>query len=98
MKMMPRSSFNMTVHYYTRLNTQEAITKPGWTVHPYPQYRPDLAASECHLFGAHKGAICSTKFGSDDEVTEEVAVSTKFKLVQEDALTGVKLLKLMEIV
>jgi len=54
------------------LNTQEAITKPGLTVHPYPQYRPDPDASECHLFGAHEGAIRSTKFGSDDEVIEEV--------------------------
>jgi hypothetical protein len=66
------------------LNTQEAITKLGWTVLPYPPYRPDLAASECHLFGVHKGATHSTKFGSDDEVVEEVAVSTKFKLVQEE--------------
>ena len=66
------------------MNTQEAITKLGETVLPYPPHRPDLAASECHLFGAHKGAIHNTKFGSDDEVIEEVAVITKFKLVQEE--------------
>jgi len=63
------------------LNTQETITKLGQTVLPYPPYRPDLAASECHLFAVHKGAIHSTKFGRDDEVIEEVAVSTKFKLL-----------------
>ena len=66
------------------MNTQEAITKLGRIVLPYPPYRPNLAASECHLFGAHKGVTHSTKFGSDDEVIEEVAVSTKFKLVQEE--------------
>ena len=65
------------------LKPQEAITKLGRIVLPYPPYRPNLAASECHLFGAHKGVTHSTKFGSDDEVIEEVAVSTKFKLVQE---------------
>jgi hypothetical protein len=67
---MSRSSSNMTAPLHTSLNTQEAITKLGQTVLSYPPYRPDLAASEFHLFGAHKGAIHSTKFGSDDEVTE----------------------------
>jgi hypothetical protein len=65
---------------HTSLYIQEAIR----TVLPSPPYRPDLAASECHLFRAHKGAIHRTKFGSDDEVIAEVAVSTKFRLVQEE--------------
>jgi len=66
------------------LNTQQAITKLGWTVLPYPPYKPDLGASECLIFGVHKGAIHSIKCGSDDKVIEEVAVITKFKLIQEE--------------
>jgi histone-lysine N-methyltransferase SETMAR len=39
---------------------------------PHPPYRPDLAPSDFHLFGALKDAIRGKRFGSDDEVSEEV--------------------------
>jgi len=46
-------------------------------------YKPDLAASDFYLFGALKGAIRGKRFGSEDEVLEELAAGTKFQLVQE---------------
>jgi hypothetical protein len=54
------------------LQKQEAITKLGWTVLPHPPNSPDHAPSDFHVFGAHKDAIRGKRFGSDDEVTEEV--------------------------
>jgi hypothetical protein len=54
------------------LKTQEAVTKLGWTVLSRPPYSPDLAPSDFHLFGALKDAIRGKRFGSDDEVIEEV--------------------------
>jgi histone-lysine N-methyltransferase SETMAR len=52
--MLLKASFNMTTHDHTRLKTQEAITKLGWIVLPYPPYSPDLAPSDFHLFAALK--------------------------------------------
>jgi hypothetical protein len=45
-------------------------------------HSPDLAPSEFHLFGDHKDAIRGKRFGSEDEVIEEVAASAGFRLVQ----------------
>jgi hypothetical protein len=78
---MVLKSFNTQPH--TSLKTQEAITKLGWSVLPYPPYSPDLAPSDFHLFGAIKDAIAGKRFRSDDEVIEEVAVSAGFRLVQD---------------
>jgi hypothetical protein len=47
----------------------------------HPPYSPVLAPSDFHLFGALKDAISGKVFGSDDEVTEEVAATIKLKLV-----------------
>jgi histone-lysine N-methyltransferase SETMAR len=57
---------------HTSVKTQEAITKLGWTVLPHQPYRPDIAPSDFHLFGALKDAISGKRFGSDYEVTEKV--------------------------
>jgi hypothetical protein len=67
------------------LKTQEAITKLGWTVLPHPPYSSDLAPSDFHLFGALKDVIRGKRFGSNDEVIEEVivAMSAGFRLVQD---------------
>jgi histone-lysine N-methyltransferase SETMAR len=70
--MLLKSSFITTMHDHTRLKTQEAITKLGWTVLPHPPYSPDLAPSYFHFFGALKDAIRGKSLGSDDEVVVEV--------------------------
>jgi histone-lysine N-methyltransferase SETMAR len=64
------------------LKTREAITILGCTVLPHPPYSPDLAPSDFYLFGALKDAICGKRFGSDDEVAEDVAVSAGLILVK----------------
>jgi hypothetical protein len=79
--MLLKSSFNMTTHDHTRLKIQEAITKLGWIVLPYPPYNPALAASDFHLFAALKNDIAGNRFGSHYEVTEEVAASAGFRLL-----------------
>ena len=63
-----------------------------------PTISPEPVLSDFNNFGALEDAIHWKRFGSD-EVTEEVAVSTKFKMVHEgDRLSpaGARLLKLME--
>jgi transposase len=57
---------------HASLKAQEAITNLGWTVLPHTPYSPDLAPSDFHLFEALKDAIRGKRFGSDDEVIEEV--------------------------
>ena len=57
---------------HVSLKTQEAITKLGWAVLPHPPYSPDLAPSDFHLFGALKDNIRRKRFGTDEEVVEEV--------------------------
>lgn len=68
---------------------------------PLSPHSPHLSPSHPHLFGALKDDICGKRFGSDDEITEEVAANIKFELVQEGVmllfLAGPKLLKLMDI-
>jgi hypothetical protein len=68
---------------YISFKTLEASSELRWTVLPHPPYRPYLAPSDFHLFGALKDATRGTNFGSDDKVIKEVATSTKFKLLQE---------------
>jgi hypothetical protein len=63
-KILLKSSFNMTAHDHTRLETQEAVTELRQTFPVHPPYSPDLACSDFHLFGALKDAIDGRKFGS----------------------------------
>jgi hypothetical protein len=65
--------FNATRHDHTSLKIQKAITKLGWTVLPHPPQGPDLAPSDCHLFGAIRGK----RFASDDEVVQDVKKSLR---------------------
>jgi hypothetical protein len=61
---------------------QTAIKKLLTVLH-YPPHSPDFGFSDLHLFGALKRAVHLKRFGSEDEVIEEVTESTKFGLVQE---------------
>jgi len=63
------------------VKTQETIPELGRTVLPIPRRSLDLTPSHFLLFGVFKGAICGKRFGNDDEVIEEEAVNTIFKLV-----------------
>jgi hypothetical protein len=53
---------------YTRLRTQEAIAKFGWTVLPHLPYISDLAPSDFHLFGPLKDVLHGTRFEDGDSV------------------------------
>jgi hypothetical protein len=50
---------------------------------PHTPYSPDLAPSCLNLFGALKIAIRRKRFGSDDEVIEEMAASSGVRLLQD---------------
>jgi hypothetical protein len=63
------------------VKTLEAIRELGWSVLPLPQSSLDLAPSHFYLFGDVKNAVCGKWFGRDDEVIEEKAANTMFKLV-----------------
>jgi len=87
---------------HRNVKTQETIPELGRIVLPFPPRSLDLAPSHFLLFGAFKGAICGKRFGNDDEVIEEEAANTIFKLVcKRRGLMffppGARLLNLMEI-
>jgi hypothetical protein len=80
-KMLLKYSFSTTTLYHTQVSKNREQSK-NLAVLPLPPYNPDLAPSDCHLFGALKDDFSSKRFGHVNEVTEEVAASTGFKLVQ----------------
>jgi len=61
-----------TARPHSSLQTQEAITKFGWTVLPHPSYSPDLVPSDFHLFGPLKDALRGTRFEDDESVIHAV--------------------------
>jgi hypothetical protein len=65
---------------------------------PHPPYSPDLAPSDCHIFGALKDGFHLKRFRNVDEVIEAVAASTGIKMIQIGErcsffLTGARLLE-----
>jgi len=56
------------------------------TVLLHPPYSPGLASSDFYHFGALRVSIRGKRFGSDEEITEEVPASTKFKLIKKKSL------------
>jgi histone-lysine N-methyltransferase SETMAR len=46
-------------------DTIENIQKLNSELLPHPPYSPDLAPSDCHLFGSLKRALQGRRFGSD---------------------------------
>jgi len=69
----------MTTHKFGNTGSNHKIQ----TALSHPPHTSDLAASDCHFIGALKDVIQGRRFGSGNKVTEEVAVSIKFKLAQE---------------
>jgi hypothetical protein len=85
--MVLKYSFSTTSLDHTKVSKCKEQSK-NLAILPYPPYSPDLVPSDCYLFGALKDAFRSNRFGNVDEVIEEVAASTGFKLIQKgiDAL------------
>jgi hypothetical protein len=82
--MLLKSSFNTTTHDHTQVwkHRKHSQISDGLffpTHHAAQILLPKISIS----FGALKDAILGKWFGSDDDVIEEVASSTKFKPVQE---------------
>ena len=57
---------------HTSIRTMEAITSFGWTVIPHPPYSPDLAPSDCHLFGPKKEGLRDNWYRNDYKVKTAV--------------------------
>jgi hypothetical protein len=53
---------------HTSFRRREAIGKMGWALLPHPAHSPDLAASNYHLFGPVKDALCGCHFADDIEL------------------------------
>jgi histone-lysine N-methyltransferase SETMAR len=61
---------NSTPH--TSARTREAIKRLSFSLLPHPQYSPDLAPSDLHLFPKLKEHLRGQHFGSDEEVKSAV--------------------------
>jgi hypothetical protein len=71
-KMLLKYSFSTTTLDHTQVSKCREQSE-NFAVLPIPPFSPDLAPSDCHLFGALKDAFHSKRFGNVDEVIEEVA-------------------------
>jgi hypothetical protein len=80
--MLLKSSLNMKTHITPKLEHADSNQKTRTVLH-YPPYNPDFGFSDFNLFGALKHVVRQKRFGSEDEVTEEVIESIKFGPVQE---------------
>jgi len=52
--------------------TMVTIQKLKWNVLPHPPYSPDLAPSDCHLFGPLKEHLGGKMFHKNEEVIQNV--------------------------
>ena len=57
---------------HTAAHTVETLQKLNFEVLAHPPYSPDLAPSDCHLFGPLKEALRGRRFTSDQELKEAV--------------------------
>jgi len=48
------------------------IQKLKWNILPHPQYTPDLAPSDYHLFGRLKEHLGGKRFRNNEEVIQDV--------------------------
>jgi hypothetical protein len=84
------------------LSTREIIANTGWTVLPHPAHSPDLAPSDCHLFGPVKNAVRGQHF-TDDRLKvlmmcSEVEVGNFTTLVHVSLNAGKSVLKMVQTV
>jgi len=52
--------------------TMDTIQKLKWNVLPHPQYSPDLASSNYHLFGPLNEHLGGKRFCNNEEVIQDV--------------------------
>ncbi|GFO49983.1 histone-lysine N-methyltransferase SETMAR [Plakobranchus ocellatus] len=52
--------------------TKEWLERYWWNIIPHPAHSPDLAPSDCHLFGPLKRHLGGKKFEDEDEFIGEV--------------------------
>ena len=57
---------------HTAAHTVETLRKLNFEVLAHPLYSPDLATSDCHLFGPLKEALRGCRFTSDQELKQAV--------------------------
>ena len=57
---------------HTAAHTVETLRKLNFEVLAHPPYSPDIATSDCHLFGPLKEALRGCRFTSDQELKEAV--------------------------
>ena len=59
-------------HLHTAAHTVETLQKLNLEELAHPQYSPDLAPSDYHLFGPLKEVLRGCRFSSDQELKEAV--------------------------
>jgi histone-lysine N-methyltransferase SETMAR len=55
---------------HTSSCASEATANTRWTVLPHPAHSPDLAPSDCHVFGPVKDALDGQHFADDYELKQ----------------------------
>jgi hypothetical protein len=63
---------NTSLH--TAAHTAESLHQLNFKVLMHPPYNPDLASSDCHMFGPLKDALRGCHFAKDPEVKDAVNV------------------------
>jgi len=59
-------------HPHVATRTMDTIQKLKWNFLPHPPYSPDLAPSDCHLFGPLKKHLDRKMFCDNEEVIQDV--------------------------
>ncbi|GBL86217.1 Histone-lysine N-methyltransferase SETMAR [Araneus ventricosus] len=57
---------------HTAASTQELLDQFGWEIFDHPPYSPELAPSDFHLCLKLKEFLGGKRFGSDEELENEV--------------------------
>jgi hypothetical protein len=69
--MLLKSSSDTTMHVNAQVRKHRKQSHSS-EVCSAPPYSPDLAPSDLHIVGAAKVVFCEKRFGSADDVIEEV--------------------------
>jgi transposase len=57
---------------HSGLRTRETVAKLWRSALPRPAHRPDLAPSDCHLFGPVKAAVRGRHFADDSKLKQSL--------------------------